>query len=69
MITNTQFSSRDGSIVILQDKSTWNVTDISGPIALPMWMRGDPIEAETFGIDTYIKNLRTGEKLKAKPQN
>ena len=66
MQRSTTYKSRDDKTVILQDGTIWAVTDINAAVNLPMWMAGDQIESEDFGIDSYIKNLRRNETLKAK---
>ena len=62
---NSRIASIEGTIVTLNDRSRWNVTDMKAGMKLPMWMSMDGIEGDDFGMKSHLTNTKRGETLKA----
>ncbi len=65
MKKRTQLANMIGKVLELADGSIWDVTDMSAATELPLWLIGDKLETEDFGIHPDIRNERRNKTLHA----
>jgi len=65
MKKRTQLANMKDKVLDLADGSIWDVTDMSAATELSLWLIGDKLETEDFGIHPYIRNERLDKTVRA----